>query len=419
MSLKKRGSTLIKISNALTLKLGVLFTLLFFGYSIDFFYRNGYFPYPFFLNIHDTAMDFYNVNFWALGVEAYSRWGSFYSTANLALAQNLTTENCKHVVDAFQLRACNPEAVLIYSSIITGINATLLYLLLKGVSYRFLWLLLMIFSFPMLYGLERGNYIQLAMVCISVYLLFYKTWVRELGLIGAILSKIYLVIFLVPLLLRARYRSIVVICGVCLFLSTIFGWHLSTNDWYLTIVNILGFSVKDKQLWVVSVYAPTTLSSYGLLTANLLGDLLYGVVALSTTSLLVIIAVRLGLFILLWRKLKNANEQYLLFVLLSTFLLFSSAPGYYALILLYPFFAYFLSKYVMTNLEKIIFIAILLPYPLQFFEITQHAHFNLALTNDSIYLPITLGMHTVLPPALLTVFLFLLTRRIYVEETSL
>ena len=158
--LKKRGLILTRTGGSIVLRVALIYILIFWGYTAYFFSSNGYLPYPFFFNIHDVGMDFYNVNYWALGTEAYSKWGSVYSTMNLTLANQLTSPECGSVADAFELRECNPYAVIVYTVIITGVNACLLFILLNGVRHRILWLLLMTLSFPMMYGMERGNYIQ-------------------------------------------------------------------------------------------------------------------------------------------------------------------------------------------------------------------------------------------------------------------
>jgi len=148
------------------------------------------------------------------------------------------------------------------------------------------------------------------------------------------------------------------------------------------------------------------LGAYKIFTGNAIGGLVYGVTAFLVIFLQIGLLIRLSFFVILWGKLKQANSQYLLFILISVFLLFSSAPGFYALILMYPFFAYFLSKSVLTNFDQIIFIALLVPYPFRLLEITQESRFNLPFKNELIHMPISLGWQTFVIPALLTVLIF-------------
>lgn len=81
----------------------------------------------------------------------------------------------------------------------------------------------------------------------------------------------------------------------------------------------------------------------------------------------------------------------MLLLLLLTLIIVEST-GYYAIILLYPFFSYFMSKSYFDNFEKFLIILISIPYPIDLwkYEYIEDHKIQTSIQLQSILVPILL-----------------------------
>ncbi|MDO7843994.1 hypothetical protein [Sphingomonas immobilis] len=168
----------------------------------------GFLPVPFFVDNADTYMDWFNTAWWSRDRGTYDVWRSIYPPLSFLFLRMFGIDRC-YAGDALAARDCDG----------LGVAALWAFWLID------LWLIARIyartdratalprtialgFGLPMLFGLERGN---LAIVCLAPFMLAFgplvrAAWQRWLAAAVAINFKPYLIVAIMPALLRRKWR---------------------------------------------------------------------------------------------------------------------------------------------------------------------------------------------------------------------
>ena len=169
----------------------------------------GYLPAPFFYDVADTFMDWFNSAFWAHDNGAYDSWGTIYPPLSFLVLRLFSNRQCYLNNQDLGVRDCDWFGFVALPAML------LLNLVLLWYSFRKLdratalpRTIALGLGLPMLYTFERGNILMLAFACIVLAfgpLLASARW-RWVALGLAINFKVYLVAALAPQLLKRRWR---------------------------------------------------------------------------------------------------------------------------------------------------------------------------------------------------------------------
>lgn len=185
----------------------LLFCALFFefinvGYFWRFFKANHYLPAPFILDKNDTFMDFYNPLFWVIKDGFYTTFNSVYPAINYFFIKIFTLGIAPdNISSPFQLRDDFPR----FGIIITSLYVLIIFVVVNIGQWRKVdashWsrgviFLACLISTPVLFGLERGNLIFLAVLFLALYLNATSPWIKAICLGVLINIKPYFAILL-------------------------------------------------------------------------------------------------------------------------------------------------------------------------------------------------------------------------------
>ena len=195
----------------------------------------------------------------------------------------------------FSLRNYDPNGLLVYFVFVTlCLFMTFLVIdrRLRSQNFKFspaLMALFGTFSFPMLYGIQRGNIIILA-VPLTMFFVFYrnskKKWIRELSYIALALAaavKIYPAVFGVLLITDKKYKEALrtVAYGIALFILPVFAFDGGLDLIRQLVENIVHFSGQKassvSKITFRSGYAFQTLANTYFTTklTSILGKLIF------------------------------------------------------------------------------------------------------------------------------------------------
>jgi hypothetical protein len=170
---------------------------------------NGYLPAPFFYDVSDTFMDWFNTAFWSHDAGAYDSWRTIYPPLSFLVLRILSNRECYLNNEGLGARDCDWFGFVALGAIML-INLAVIWLSFRKLDRatalpRTIALGL---GLPMLYTLERGNILLLTFTC---FVLAFGPLVRSarwrwLALALAINFKIYLIAALAPQLLKRRWR---------------------------------------------------------------------------------------------------------------------------------------------------------------------------------------------------------------------
>lgn len=194
----------------------------------------------------DTFMDFMNVNEMAAKLDPYFTWGSSYPPAMIAVAwifsrfANYAEYSAKEIVEM----PAGKLSYIVFIGITCAAIVVFLYLLLKPylTDKKKLWvgILLLLFNAPLMYAVDRGNYILVVIPIFLAYLLLYEKHpyiaAALLGLIAAM--KIYPLFLILFYFINKRYKEMGIVIlsgGVVTILPLLFFDH----PWYDNIYQFM------------------------------------------------------------------------------------------------------------------------------------------------------------------------------------
>jgi hypothetical protein len=359
-------------------------------------------------------MDYYNVNWWANGAGFYSDFKSVYSPLVAILAESVTAASCRMQDSPAGLRACDLRNGMIFFFITWVATGYLLTRILDKTPNRVLWVMVMMLSFPMMYALERGNYIVVSMFFMGLFVLANNE-LKKIFFIGLLIcTKIYCSIFLIPVLLKEKFRYAILAVVIIIAMHVIFGIIYGDPNWSIFLKNAMGYGFKSGKGWLEQVYVSTTIGSYSIIANNISGEW-------SVVSLVVVVG-KIFVFFRTWIWYSVHQGSRLIYddilaimVLFCCLLVISDVPGYYSIILLFPMVAYCLRMNLLSGWAKSIFLMLLLPYPLIVSK--QVTGFGVSSFGEqrSLVFTICMTMQTFVLPLLMSLFHYEITRTLGVK----
>jgi hypothetical protein len=320
----------------------------FFYYSIYLNYLElNYLGAPFFYINNDTFMDFFNTNWHSqrLG-KAFTEWYSIYSPLNLYISAHMVGGSCEGLESSVQLRACDFDRYIL----ISGVGYTLFIFLLFLIQLRerklSLLMIIMPISFPILYAIERGNYIILAAIMTSVGLLINNKTLKNINYIIISNIKIY-IFFPFILTLNGKYE---IIKNIILFIIVIiFGAILYKDEnWYYYFRNLFVFNGNID--YFQAYWMPTDLGVYKIFPKKSILNYLIHVISVIAKSYIVI-----KIYLIYFSKNKINYDKDILFCIFFLGMSQLINIGYYSYLILFP---YFIKLDINNKISKYAFCAI-------------------------------------------------------------
>lgn len=219
----------------------------------------GYLGPPFFYDIYDTWMDWFNTAFWAREPGTYDVWRSIYPPLSFVFLKLTGIGSC--YTGPVEARACDWYGVAVIHGFfllnIVLIARTFIRLDRKTALPRSIAVAA---GMPMLYALERGN---LLLVCFTCLLLAFgplvkSTRMRWLFAGLAVNFKIYLIAALLAQLLRRRWLWVegALISTAAVYLAS---WLVFGSGDPITLIDNIGrFSESFQAAQVLDIWYPNT-----------------------------------------------------------------------------------------------------------------------------------------------------------------
>jgi hypothetical protein len=199
-----------KISRT-TLYLEAFFLMLVFAGMSDTFYiflKEGYLQPPFMYDTLDDFMDGFNTAYWANNEGAYDMWGTVYPPLSFVFAKIFSIKAC-YVADSVAARACDwvlPWTLVVF--LVINLYIVFRCFRLQDKTTSLVRTLAFGFGLPMIFALDRGNLILVAFTFFALAhgRLLRSARLRWLAMALSINFKPYLIVTLLPLVLRRRWR---------------------------------------------------------------------------------------------------------------------------------------------------------------------------------------------------------------------
>jgi hypothetical protein len=202
-------------------------------YYFYFLSSYGYLPAPFAFDKNDTLMDFYNPLFWAIKDGFYTTFKSLYPALNYLFLKIFALGfPSDKISNPFQLRNDFP----IFGIIISFIYVFIIFVVVNigrwrkpYISHKGLIFLACALSVPVLFGLERGNLIFLALLFLALYLNASNPWIKAIFLGLLVNVKPYFIILFIQYLNIHQFnkvefiRSILIASAIFFFLGLLAG----------------------------------------------------------------------------------------------------------------------------------------------------------------------------------------------------
>lgn len=330
--------------------------VLYFVYAVLAFHNKGWLPSPFYFDVSDTFMDFYNTAYWSYNEGRYDLWRSIYPMFSFLLGHYMTNPECVlKVQDAFELRSCDPRAIgylfaayLIGSALVAKVVIDTMgsknKLSARILVFLFFWLSVLL-CLPGLIAIERGNFIVFAFLALSFVAASHLGIVSAVCLAIAISLKQYLAVLLVVPYVKKQfgYVGLVLLGVVCLqSISMVF---VPESHADLLLENMVGFNGSMAISFFDKMWNPTSIQAWVKVFDNateVLKFLPYDIATFIGVAMSLVVAINrlcfiAGILLLLNSGVQKLEDSYLIFYLLLGLLVVTDSIGGYGLLLLVPF----------------------------------------------------------------------------------
>lgn len=351
------------------------------AYSLYHLFTFAYLPQPFFYEPSDTWMDWFNTAYFARDPGTYDAWRTIYPPLSFVILRIFTLDRCYPLQNGGDFSPGMPPRSCDWLGVASIHGFYLLAVVLCAWTFFKLdrksapWRTFAIAAgLPLVAGLERGNLVLVAFVCLILAFgpIIRSARVRWLAVALAINLKVYLIGALVPLLLRRRWRWVegAAIATVLVFLVS-FAILGRGTPWEI-YDNILAFNEAQKgaadflNIWYTTTYTPHLglLKSEEFGAALLLGsrnvDLLLIVIPalVHTTQLAILLAA-----FAIWLRPESVPTYRVINLGLMLALITSEAGGYTQVYFMY---FVFMERWQGFGRQWAIFICYVLCVPLDF-----------------------------------------------------
>jgi hypothetical protein len=342
---------------------------------------NEKFPQPFSFYFNDTFMDFYNVNFHALNYDFYNgNFKSIYTPIFRFISEILTPLSCKKLDSSVELKQCDYFLPYIYL-IFFVLNTITLSCIFGQYNSKFIFILLFNISFPLLFALERGNYIIFCALYINIILLINSKKIIYYLLLLLPLLKIYFIINFFIYLVESTNKFFKMF--FLFLLISIIIWYLSEDNFIFFVNNIFSFSKRINHFDILNATSLSPILKYidlSILNIFYAGFKIY-------------LLLRMYVFMCFAVRVNNisVNEiKFILFVLILFCIIILSSIGFYSVILIYPFAAFLIARNLIDNYEKFLILLTTIPLPFEIFQYEFVENNLIYLNVQSLLMPILL-----------------------------
>ncbi len=249
------------------LALGVLASL---AYPIWHLFTYAYLPQPFFHSPDDLWADWFNTAYYAYDQGTYDSWRTIYPPLSFLFLDLFTLDHCYIIHDGagrpgLSARSCDWWGIVSLHGFYLLAVGLAAYSFYKQDRRTALWRTIGLgLGLPLLDGLERGNLVIVALICLILAFgpIFKSARMRALAIGLAINFKVYLIAALVPLVLRRRWRFVeygilatalvYVVSFIVLGRGTVFEIYRNIqefNEWQSAANDLLG-------LWYSTTFVP-------------------------------------------------------------------------------------------------------------------------------------------------------------------
>ena len=338
------------------LALIALSEVLYFLYAFYFFDRSGWLPPPFYFDVYDTFIDFYATLYWSLDEGRYEVWRSIYPMFPFLLGRLMVSPECLgKVLDPFELRSCDPNAVaylvvalFLGSVIVAGKLQRVIFpaplIGFKMPMFILIWISVLI-SVPGLMAIERGNFIIFAFLALSLVAARGYGIVSAVCLALAISVKQYLVVLLIVPYVKQQFGYMGLVISGVVGLQLIALLFVPESHPDLLLENMVGFNNETAISYFDKIWNPTSIQAWTKVFENsqeILKFLSFDSVNFMTTMLVLLgwairLSFLLGVLFMFNPRVRELDGAFLMFYLLVGLLVSTDSIGGYGLLLLVPF----------------------------------------------------------------------------------
>ena len=350
---------------------------------------NGYLPAPFFYNIADTFMDFFNVQYWVYDEGRYTEWQSIYTPFSFWIVSIFPYSE-----SGYAPKILRDEGSFFLMGLYAITTILTLYFQSKALIRSNKTLLMMLLlSMPFLFTLERGNLLFITLLVLLISSLNYKKlWIFSIFMAMAISLKIYLIALLFIPLLNLHFSRIILTLLLALFINLISANLLGESNWWLFMSNILEFSSDPRHYeWSYFTYSyQNILLAFTELNPKYESIRFWSnfLTLLATFFFFLSVSIKYLLSSPFFRD-ENRNTLFLLLIMLIMIVVKNS--GGYVFILLFPF----LSSIIFNRFSFYVFLLLILPIEITLIELdTIRIDSFISADQVDIERNVTLGMIT-------------------------
>jgi hypothetical protein len=233
--------------------------------------------------------------------------------------------------------------------------------------------------------------------------------------------KYYLLILYSGLFISKAYSKLLLITIFLICLNVLFSIINNIPNTNLILNNLLNFSAGNGGVY--NLWNATNIKSIGEAGSYLFGNIfsvqVFKLILVCTSFICFI-----KYYIFIANTYKNEFDIKLnALIILILFFIISPTAGFYSLILLLPFFAYYISKNSLRAHEQFLLILMLLPYPFNLFRLDEmELDYSKYIANigqmDAVYSSVIIyyQLQSLLIPILLIIIFWSITNRSEVSE---
>jgi hypothetical protein len=376
-------------------------------YYIYYLIENGYLPSPFLYDKSNTFMDFFNFLYWAYDDGRYTNWSSVYPPLGFVILRVFNFVFAGAGYGDPELMRDNSQFViagvcLIYLAV-PAIILKLKYWQSFSVIEKILTYLTILLSTPMLFTLERGNFILLSPILLA-FALSKVGVARCLSIALLINLKPYFALLMIYYITRKNLKGFVTCCIMTGLIFSISG--LVLDDRFLFFFkNLFNFAQEAELFSLREVMAlPSSISAFSYVLKHPDGALFasgfLGTASISIIAFLVeavkwsVLTISLVVVFMRSRLMRDAEVLALLVVIISNLGIWVGGYTYILYIVLIPVIIKMSKKWFYIGLISIIALPLDIVPLLGNFIGEQHSY----LTDSSANIYWTLGLGSVIRP---------------------
>ncbi len=224
---------------------------------------NGFLPPPFFEDVSDTFMDWYNTVYWGHRDGTYSEWYSVYPPFAIVFMNLLSSPSCYSDSPTIG-RACDPLPVYLLTALLF-VNTALAFVEYRKADRRTAWprALAVGLGASALFGWERANVI---VCCLTFFILAHgtllrSTWLRWICFAVTANLKPYLIVAVIGRLLHRKWRWFEGCAVATMLIYAASYMILGRGSPFELARDIFTFSAPQENITMASLNGSTTYNS--------------------------------------------------------------------------------------------------------------------------------------------------------------